>query len=183
MHMRPTILVTGATGKTGAAVVEHLRTQDWPVRALVHREDARSLQLQRIGAEVVVANMHDPDAWPGMARFGAAAAFAAVGIAFNIAGFRSIQRAGSTIDPTRPAAASALVVGGPFRFSRNPMYVGLTSMLLALAAWLQSPWAFAGPVVFALYLTHWQIVPEERALRAKFGAAFNEYEAQVRRWL
>lgn len=59
--MRPRILVTGATGKTGTAVVEQLRARDWPVRALVHREDARSLQLQRIGAEVVIADMHDPD--------------------------------------------------------------------------------------------------------------------------
>lgn len=59
--MRPTILVTGATGKTGAAVVEQLRAKDWPVRALVHQRDARSERLQRLGAEVVMADMHDPD--------------------------------------------------------------------------------------------------------------------------
>jgi NAD(P)H dehydrogenase (quinone) len=59
--MRPMILVTGATGKTGAAVVEQLRARDWPVRALVHREDVRSQRLRRIGAEVVVADMHDAD--------------------------------------------------------------------------------------------------------------------------
>lgn len=125
-----------------------------------------------------------PDlAWSGMTRLAAAAAFAAAGIAFNVAGFRAIRHAGSTIDPTRPAAASTLVVGGPFRFSRNPMYVGFTLMLLAWAAWLQSPWVFAGPLIFVLYLARWQIAPEERALRAKFGAAYTEYEARVRRWL
>ena len=59
--MRPTILVTGATGKTGGAVVEQLRAKDWPVRALVHRHDVRSQRLQELGAEVVVADMHDPD--------------------------------------------------------------------------------------------------------------------------
>jgi uncharacterized protein YbjT (DUF2867 family) len=59
--MRPTILVTGATGKTGGAVVERLRAQDWPVRAMVHRHDLRSRRLQQLGAEVVVADMHDPD--------------------------------------------------------------------------------------------------------------------------
>jgi NAD(P)H dehydrogenase (quinone) len=52
--MRPTILVTWATGKTGGAVVEQLRAKDWPVRALVHRLDTRSERLQRLGAEVVV---------------------------------------------------------------------------------------------------------------------------------
>lgn len=55
------ILVTGATGKTGAAVVEQLRAHDWPVRALVHRADPRSERLARLGAEVVVADMFDSD--------------------------------------------------------------------------------------------------------------------------
>ena len=58
---RPTILVTGATGKTGRAVVEQLRRQDWPVRALVHRRDARSQALAEGGAEIVVADLHDPE--------------------------------------------------------------------------------------------------------------------------
>lgn len=57
----PKILVTGATGKTGAAVVTQLREQDWPVRAVVHRLDARSARLERLGAEVVVADLFDPD--------------------------------------------------------------------------------------------------------------------------
>jgi protein-S-isoprenylcysteine O-methyltransferase Ste14 len=120
---------------------------------------------------------------PGLVRVTAVAFFGAAGIGINVAGFRAIRRAGSTIDPTRPSAASVLVTGGPFRYSRNPMYVGFTALLLAWAAWLQSSWALAGPAIFALYLTRWQILPEERALRAKFGAAFAAYEARARRWL
>lgn len=58
---RPTILVTGATGKTGAAVVEQLRALDWPVRAMVRVKDARSQRLERLGAETVVADIFDPD--------------------------------------------------------------------------------------------------------------------------
>lgn len=54
---RPTILVTGATSKTGGAVARQLLSDDWPVRALVHAEDARSEALRRSGAEVVVADM------------------------------------------------------------------------------------------------------------------------------
>lgn len=120
---------------------------------------------------------------PGLLRFAVVAFFAAAGIGINVAGFRAIRRAGSTIDPIRPSAASVLVTGGPFRYTRNPMYAGFTALLLAWAAWLQSPWALAGPAFFALYLTRWQILPEERALRAKFGAAFAAYEARSRRWL
>ncbi len=58
---RPTILVTGATGKTGAALVAELRKQDWPVRAMVSRVDERSHALRRLGAETVVADMYDPE--------------------------------------------------------------------------------------------------------------------------
>ena len=57
----PTILVTGATGKTGRAVVAHLRRHDWPVRAVVHRRDARSRALEQWGAEVVEADLFDAD--------------------------------------------------------------------------------------------------------------------------
>jgi uncharacterized protein YbjT (DUF2867 family) len=57
----PTILVTGATGKTGSAVVRQLLQDGWPVRALVHRDDARSHALRQRGAEVVVADLFDPE--------------------------------------------------------------------------------------------------------------------------
>jgi uncharacterized protein YbjT (DUF2867 family) len=55
---KPKILVTGATGKTGAALVAELRRRDWPVRAMVSRRDGRSLALQQLGAEIVVADMY-----------------------------------------------------------------------------------------------------------------------------
>lgn len=58
---RAKVLVTGATGRTGTAVVAQLRLHDWPVRALVRRQDARSARLAELGAEVVVADMFDPD--------------------------------------------------------------------------------------------------------------------------
>ncbi|MBW4474443.1 MAG: NmrA family NAD(P)-binding protein [Stenomitos rutilans HA7619-LM2] len=58
---RPTILVTGATGKTGGAVVAELLKKDFPVRAIVHQHDARSKKLNSLGVETVVANMYDPE--------------------------------------------------------------------------------------------------------------------------
>ncbi len=57
----PKILVTGATGKTGNAIVAQLREKDWPVLALVHSRDARSERLDRLGVETVVADLFDPD--------------------------------------------------------------------------------------------------------------------------
>ena len=58
---KPKILVTGATGRTGAALVAELRRCEWPVRAMVSREDARSASLQKLGTEIVVADMYDPE--------------------------------------------------------------------------------------------------------------------------
>jgi NAD(P)H dehydrogenase (quinone) len=58
MH-KPPILVTGATGKTGAAIIAALRAEEWPVRALVHRRDARSAALERLGAEIFVGDLYD----------------------------------------------------------------------------------------------------------------------------
>lgn len=58
---KPKILVTGATGKTGAAVVAELRKHDFPVRAVVHKEDARSDALKKNGVEIAVADMYDPE--------------------------------------------------------------------------------------------------------------------------
>lgn len=109
-------------------------------------------------------------------------ALAAVGAAFDVAGLVAFRRASTTINPLHPERASALVTGGVYRITRNPMYVGLAFALLAWAAYLGSPWALLGPVAFVGYITHFQIVPEERILRARF-AQFDAYAARVRRWL
>ena len=57
--MKPTVVVTGATGSTGSQVVAQLRQQDWPVRAVVRRIDARAKRLQSLGAHIVVADLFD----------------------------------------------------------------------------------------------------------------------------
>ena len=92
-------------------------------------------------------------------------------------------RARTTVNPLKPDAASALVDQGIFGWTRNPMYLGMALGLSALAIWLGHA---AGPVWlagFIAYINVFQIVPEERALRAKFGAAFDAYAVRVRRWL
>ncbi|MEB0160908.1 isoprenylcysteine carboxylmethyltransferase family protein, partial [Pseudomonas sp. AH2 (2023)] len=92
------------------------------------------------------------------------------------------HRSRTTVNPLRPDKAAALVSGGVYRVTRNPMYVGMMLLLVAWAVYLDSAWVLAGPVAFVAYITRFQIAPEERVLRAKF-ADFDAYAARVRRWL
>src|SRR5574337_423321 len=108
---------------------------------------------------------------------------ALVGGATAAAGDLAFKRARTTINPIRPEKATALVTAGIYRFTRNPMYLGLALVLLGWAAFVGSLLALAGPIAFVLYIDRFQIAPEERVLLAKFGSAYAEYEARVRRWL
>ncbi|MDL0432667.1 isoprenylcysteine carboxylmethyltransferase family protein [Marinobacter sp. TBZ242] len=106
-----------------------------------------------------------------------------VGALFPVLGVVAFLRARTTVDPRTPEASSALVRSGIYRYSRNPMYVGFALWLLAWSVFLGPGWELLGVVFFVLYMNHFQIVPEERALRALFGEEFRAYEQQVRRWL
>ena len=99
------------------------------------------------------------------------------------AGTRSFKRAQTTINPLRPTNASSLVTSGVYRFTRNPMYLGLLLLLLGWSVYLSSVVALVGPVFLVLYLGRFQIAPEERALTAKFGKDYLDYTSRVRRWL
>jgi protein-S-isoprenylcysteine O-methyltransferase Ste14 len=120
---------------------------------------------------------------PNVLRYGAAAVLLLLGLASSISGARTFRRAGTTLNPMRIENASALVTGGIYRITRNPMYLGLTLALSAWAFFLGCLWTLAGPVIFIGYITAFQIVPEERALAAKFGDSYRDYCRRVRRWL
>ena len=106
-----------------------------------------------------------------------------VGLALNLAGVAAVRHAKTTFNPLRPETATALVSTGLFGLTRNPMYLGMLVVLLGWAVYLAAPLALLGPVTFFLYITRFQIVPEERALAKLFGPDFAEYTAKVRRWL
>ena len=116
-------------------------------------------------------------------RIAVAIAIALVGGAFSAAGVTAFRRASTTLNPTKPEAASSLVTGGIYRITRNPMYVGLLFVLIGWTVFLCAPWVLAGPLAFVAYMTHFQIAPEERVLASIFGEAYASYKARVRRWL
>lgn len=108
---------------------------------------------------------------------------ATLGIAISTAGTWSFWRTRTTVNPTRPEAATSLVSTGVFRVTRNPMYLGLVLVLAGWAAHLANVAALAGPLLFALYITRFQILPEERVLACKFGPDFEAYRLRTRRWI
>lgn len=122
-------------------------------------------------------------ALPGGVRPVLALLLALAGLAFDVLGVWTFWRWKTTVNPMRPANASTLVDSGIYRFTRNPMYVGMALLLTAWAVQLGALWPFAGPVLFIAYIQRFQIVPEERALAARFGSAYTDYQQRVRRWL
>jgi protein-S-isoprenylcysteine O-methyltransferase Ste14 len=116
-------------------------------------------------------------------RFTIGGCIIALGALLVVQGARTFWRNKTTIDPVDLGRASALVTSGVFRFSRNPIYVGFATILVGWAVCLAAPWALQGPLAFVLFTNHFQIVPEERMMGAKFGQAYDDYRAQVRRWL
>ena len=125
-----------------------------------------------------------PDApIPAVVRYGLSGALFIVSGVIGFTAVRAFRRARTTINPVNLEAASSLVITGPFRMSRNPMYVSMAALLLALALILSRPWLLLGPCFFVLWTSLFQIAPEERVMQAKFGDAYAVYKARVRAWL
>lgn len=106
----------------------------------------------------------------------------ACGVLINVAGVLAFRRRRTTLNPLHPDKASELVTDGIFRYTRNPMYLGMLLMLCGWALYLASPVSLLGPVGFAVYMTRFQIIPEERIIRDKFGARSDEYFRTAPRW-
>ena len=119
----------------------------------------------------------------GTAQLAVACLIGVVGLAVMLAGVISFRRAKTTVNPLKPETATALVTSGVYRYTRNPMYLGMLTVLLAWAVYLSAPASLLAVVVFWLYIDRLQIRPEEEALVRLFGSTFTDYKSRVRRWL
>jgi protein-S-isoprenylcysteine O-methyltransferase Ste14 len=112
----------------------------------------------------------------------------AIGIAVLAAGLGLVASARSLFvrtgqNPAPWAPSPELILSGPYRFTRNPMYVGLTLIVFGLGVALNNVWImlFAGVALVIVHVI--AVLPEERYLSEKFGAAYDGYRRQVRRYL
>lgn len=114
---------------------------------------------------------------------GVVLALLVAGVCVAMLGVASFRRARTTVNPLKPEKSSALVMSGIYRYTRNPMYLGLLLVLLGWASFLANALAFVFLPVFILYMNRFQIEPEERVLVSRFGQEFTAYLSKVRRWL
>ena len=119
---------------------------------------------------------------PGLPLPKLGVAFAFIPWLLPVWAFLMFRRAGTEIDPTS-TTNRALVVGGPYRYTRNPMYLGLVLVTIGIAIWVGAWPMFLAPI--AIFATaNWVHIPfEEAKMRRQFGVAFDEYTARVRRWV
>jgi len=108
------------------------------------------------------------------------AVFASAGVLAHFA-HMAMKRVGTNILPTQPTLA--LATDGPYRFSRNPLYIAAIGVYLGVTLWVNglAPLLLIFPMT---WLLHWGIVMrEEQYLESKFGSAYKSYQTTVRRWL
>ena len=103
------------------------------------------------------------------------------GILFSAA--RSFKEYQTTINPIKIETASSLVVSGIFNYSRNPMYLGMALILLGLSLKFNLIGGLIFTALFIIFITNFQIKPEEKAMLKIFGEEFVNYKDKVRRWL
>jgi len=115
-----------------------------------------------------------PAGWLGAIVFALALALLAWAIA-------TVTRAGSNVPTSQPT--TTIVDGGPYRFTRNPIYLGMALGLIGLAIAFNSVWLLLALVPFALVIRYGVVAREEAYLERKFGDVYRGYRARVRRWL
>ena len=112
-----------------------------------------------------------------------AVALGVMGLSLGIMGVTQFRIAQTTPNPQALEKVSSLVTSGVYQYSRNPMYVGLVLILLGWAFYLSHFLAFVLLPIFILYITRFQIQPEERMMAQKFGKTYQDYLNKVRRWI
>jgi len=110
-------------------------------------------------------------------------ALVAAGLALNLVPKVAFKLAGTTVNPLKPASTTALVTSGIYQYTRNPMYLGQSVILLGWVASLQNMVGLLAVPAFMLYISRFQIRPEEQQLSARFPDAYAAFCRQVPRWL
>jgi len=105
------------------------------------------------------------------------------GFVVFISAVQSFRKQKTTVNPLEPRQASSLVTSGIFKFSRNPMYLGMLIILLSISFKFNLIGGIITSLFFYFFITKFQIVPEEAAMNELFGNQFIDYCKKTRRWI
>ena len=110
--------------------------------------------------------------------------FLVIGVSVIFLATRQFKISKTTVNPLKPETASSLVTSGIFRRTRNPMYLGLTSLLISFSIYFSSVFGIIIYLpLFISYITIFQIIPEEDAMNKLFSNDYKSYCLKVRRWI
>jgi protein-S-isoprenylcysteine O-methyltransferase Ste14 len=109
--------------------------------------------------------------------------FLLFGLGIFSAAVQSFKKHKTTINPLSPDKASSLINSGIFSYSRNPMYLGMLLILLSVSFKFNISGGLFISFLFKIYITRFQIIPEEKAMAKLFGEEFITYKNQTRRWI
>ena len=118
---------------------------------------------------------------PAVVQYLLGGALIASGVTVFVLAVQAMLRAGTNIPTRRPS--TAIVSGGPFKYSRNPIYLAATVTSVGIAVMADSVWVLASLIPFLIILNRGVIDREEKYLEEKFGKEYLDYKASVRRWL
>ena len=100
-----------------------------------------------------------------------------------ISAARSFKVQETTINPINIDKATSLVVSGVFKYSRNPMYLGMALILLSISFKFNLLGGIFFTLLFAIYITRFQIIPEEAVMEKLFSDDFQKYKSKTRMWI
>ena len=106
-----------------------------------------------------------------------------LGLVVFISAVKSFRKQKTTVNPLEPRQASSLVTSGIFKLSRNPMYLGMLIILLAVSFKFNLIGGMLTSLFFYIFITRFQILPEEAAMNELFGNEFIVYSNKTRRWI
>ena len=109
--------------------------------------------------------------------------FLIVAVIIIVISIKKFIKIKTTISPLKPNKTSILVDSGIYKYTRNPMYLGLLLILFSLFLYLKNFLSFLVLPLFVIYITKNQILPEEKVLENLFGDQFKKYKNKVRRWI
>ena len=133
-----------------------------------------------LAAGLVLHRVQPRPVFPAMIAIVAGPVLVALGL-IAVQAILAFRRAGTSPRPWKPTAA--LVTGGPYKISRNPMYLGFTLIYLGVTVWVNSLWPLLALPIILIVMDRGQIAREEAYLERLFGDEYRRYKSRVRRWI